>query len=74
MLICGHLCEKHLDILINVTDHSWPTDVFSSVLGQQLAAAGKQNSRKVSEVIFGPHRKKKKRALVDEQRLCWMQE
>lgn len=72
VLICGQLCEKHLDIFINVTDHRWPTDVFSNALGQQLAAAGRQNSRKVSEVIFGPHWKKKRGALVDEQRLCWI--
>lgn len=54
ILICGHLCKKHLDIFLNVTDHRWPVDVFSSVLDQQVIAVGKDIVRRFLKLFLVP--------------------
>ncbi|MBZ3882330.1 Astrotactin-2 [Sciurus carolinensis] len=61
--ICGHLCKKHLDMFLNITDHRWPIDAFLSVLNQQVIAVGSDKIR-VSEVIFGPNRKRGHNGLI----------
>ena len=38
--ICGHLCQKHLDMFLSVIGQRWPIDVFSSVFDHQVSAIG----------------------------------
>lgn len=71
ILICGHLCIKHLDIFFNVTDHRWPGNVSSGVFDRLVIAVGNDIVRSFLKLFLVPIGK---RALNDEQCLPQMQE